>query len=140
MNRKVTWLAVPFAALALTSCVGGGGGAALSSGNNQSESFVDISEQQGAVESYVGALEDVSLDRCEADENGWVGQGTVTNPTSESQNYRLYVAFNDNRDTRGLVQVDLSRVASGQSETWSVEAPIDGDNLTCVLRVERFTQ
>ena len=102
------------------------------------DSFVDITDHQGAVEGFVGALDDTEVDRCETTTDGWITGGTVVNPTDSTQSYRLYVAFNENRETHGLVQVDLAEVPGGASEDWEAQAPVSGDNLTCVLRVERF--
>lgn len=139
MNRKITWLAAPLVALALTSCVDESDGEAAAPEANKDSTYVDITDQQGALEDFVGALEDATVEKCEAGGDGWLSEGTVTNPTDDTLSYRIYVAFNENRDTRGLTQVDLANVAAGETVPWSVEAPIGGDNLTCVLRVERGT-
>lgn len=140
MNRKVTRLTTPvvalLAALALASCTGGGAGEAPA--DERQSSFVQITDQQGSVEGFVGASDDAELDRCEAANDGWLAEGTVTNPTEVAQAYRIYVAFNKNRDTQGLVQVDLESVAAGESASWKAEAPISGQKLQCILRVERF--
>src|SRR5690606_22693483 len=91
------WLAVPLVALSLAACAGeAAGGDADTSAKN---SYVEISDQQGSVEGFVGALEDSDIVRCERVGEGWVSEGTVTNPTDAEQSYRLYVAFNENRDT-----------------------------------------
>lgn len=138
MSRKHgTWLAVPLVALSLAACTGEATGG--DAGTPTETSHVDITDQQGSVEGFVGALEDSDINRCESANDGWVSEGTVTNPTDSEQNYRIYVAFNENRDTHGLVQIDLTSVPPGSSENWKAEAPIPGDDLTCVLRVERFT-
>ena len=62
-----------------------------------------------ATDGYVGASDDVQLDRCELDGDHWVAAGTVTNSTSAGAAYRIYVAFNppDTATARGLVQVDF---------------------------------
>lgn len=132
-----TWLAVLLVAPSLASCAGGApGGDADTVIEN---SYVEITDQQGSVQGFVGALEDSAIDSCEATEDGWTSAGTVTNPTDVAQSYRIYVAFNENRDTRGLVQIDLDSVAPGSEQSWEVEAPVPGVNLSCVLRVERFS-
>ena len=135
LRPSTRWL-VPLVALSLAACAGeaASGGADVTA----EKSFVDISDPQGSVEGFVGALEDAEVDRCEATADGWIAGGTVANPTDAVQSYRLYVALNTNRDTHGLVQVNLDDVPGGAGENWEVEAPVRGDNLSCVLRVERF--
>lgn len=146
---KLKWLIVPLVALTLTACSGEGATpgsvteeqGSASAGetiNESSASHVDITDQQGSVEGFVGAKEDVEVERCEADGSGWISAGTVSNPTSESQDYRIYVAFNSSKDTKGLVQVDVKDLAAGASESWEASAPVQADNMKCVLRVERF--
>lgn len=141
MPRRLLLL-IPLVALSLASCAGEPTGGSTDGDPPASppavESHVDVSDPQGSVPGFVGALDDATVERCEADANGWTAEGTVTNPTDLAQDYRIYVAFNQNRDTHGLVQVDLSAVAPGAVEHWSAHAPIDGGALSCVLRVERF--
>lgn len=100
---------------------------------------VEITDQPGSVDGYVGARDDVVIDRCERNGDAWGVEGTVTNPTSDLQDYRIYVSLLDGDDTVGLVQVDLVGVEGGGERTWSQEIEISGDDLACVLRVERFT-
>lgn len=136
-ERRIAGLALlPAACLALAACAAEG--EADGPDATGAQDVVDITEQQGSVEEFVGALEDAETDRCEAAEGGWVGEGTVTNPTGAAQSYRLYVAFTENGDTRGLVQVDVESVPAGESAPWRAEADLSGDGLQCVLRVERF--
>lgn len=131
------WLLVPVAALALTSCAGGG--AAEPDDQAAAEhSFVEVTDPQGSVEGFVGALDDAEIELCEASNGSWIAEGAVTNPSEETQDYRIYVSFNKNRDTQGLVQVDVASVAAGATATWKAEAPISGSDLRCILRVERF--
>lgn len=130
------WLAVPLVVLSLASCTGEAAGGDADTVTETS--FVEIADQQGSAEGFVGALEDSEIVRCESANGGWVSEGTVTNPEDSVQSYRIYVAFNKNRDTHGLVQVDLDSVAAGSSESWEVAAPVEGVDLSCVLRVERF--
>lgn len=131
-------LALSLVALSLTSCAGGAAGGDAGSSAKTSDSFVDVADPQGAIDGFVGASEDAEVTRCEAGGQGWISEGTVTNPADEAQSYRIYVAFNKNRDTKGLVQVDLESVAAGKSADWKAEAPVDAEKLDCVLRVERF--
>lgn len=132
-------LIAPLLVLSLASCGGEGGGGTDSLETAQPGSgYVEITDQQGSVDGFVGAADDATVERCESVADSWKGTGTVTNPTGETQSYRIYVAFNRNRDTRGLVQVDVASVAAGGTAEWQAEAPIGGDELKCVLRVERF--
>jgi hypothetical protein len=101
---------------------------------------VDI--QPGTAEDgFVGARQDVTVDRCERVDDGWVASGSVTNSSGADADYRIYVAMNveNTSTTRGLVQVDAS-VADGATEPWEVVVPLDEIwGLSCILRVERVT-
>ena len=135
LRPSTRWL-VPLVALSLAACTG-----EAASGDadvTAEKSFVDITDHQGSVEGFVGALDDAEVGRCEATTDGWIAGGTVANPTDSVQSYRLYVAFNHNRETPGLVQIDLDEVPGGANEDWEAQAPVSGNNFTCVLRVERF--
>lgn len=98
----------------------------------------DITDQPGSVEGWVGALEDAKTTTCARDGGNWVAAGTVTNPLDEAQSYRLYVSAMFGGETRGLIQVDVPDVAGGESGQWRAAFPLQGDEFTCVLRVERF--
>lgn len=137
-RRLLTGAVVLTAAFALVSCTGADDADSDGATSETVDSYVEITDQQGSVDGYVGALEDSEVERCEASGEGWVGEGTVTNPEDASQSYRIYLTFNDKRDTKALVQIDLPSVAAGETEEWSGKAPVSGDDLTCVLRVERF--
>ena len=145
MIRRVSaWMALPLVALALSACSSGategGESAYTQSGAVTVENgYVSVTDQQGSVDGFVGASEDAQVSVCEAGDDGWFASGEVTNPTDEAQSYRIYVAFNKNTDTLGLVQVDAAEVAPGATATWEATAPLSGDNLQCILRVERFT-
>lgn len=90
------------------------------------------------LEGEVGAKADSRTDRCEATDNGWIGAGTVTNPTDEPVDYAVVVSFLDaGNATLGADAVLLSGVAAGTSAEWSVELPVSGDDLRCILRVTR---
>jgi hypothetical protein len=89
---------------------------------------------------FVGARGDVSDLRCVASDGGWVVTGRVTNPTSETVSYRIFTSFLDeDSDTKGVVQTDVTGVAPKASATWKGELPLQADELSCVLRVERTT-
>jgi hypothetical protein len=101
---------------------------------------VDVQIQPGlADDEFVGARQDVSVDRCERVDDGWIASGEVTNGSGADADYRIYVAMNvdDTSTTRGLVQVDAS-VADGETKPWEVVVPLDEIwGLSCILRVER---
>lgn len=136
-NRFGKWVAVPALFLALAACSGDDKNSA-SEGSPKDESYVKISEPQGSVEGFVGANDDATMENCKAKGKSWVSDGTVKNSAKDTQSYRIYVAFNRGKDTQGLVQTDLKSVAAGDTAKWKVEAPISGEDLSCVLRVERF--
>lgn len=141
--RLVAPAAALLAALALTSC--GGGAAAPAAPSTQETavepyagSYIETTNQPGEIDGFVGALADAEVTRCEQAADGWVAAGTVANPEPTPQSYRLFVAFNEGQDSRGLVQVDVEGVASGATEKWQVETPLTAEKLSCVLRVERY--
>jgi hypothetical protein len=93
-----------------------------------------------ADDGFAGALTDVTALECEPGEGDlWQAQGLVTNPTDADADYRIYVAFvDDANDTSGIVQADVTGVASGDGQEWEAELALPGeDDLRCVLRVER---
>lgn len=102
------------------------------------DKVIEVQDQPGSVEGFVGASEDAEVTSCEMQSGSLRVEGTVTNPESEPQDYRIYVSALESGDTVGLVQVDVPSVA--ESETWSTEIAYDGDDLECVLRVERFAE
>jgi hypothetical protein len=88
---------------------------------------------------FVGAASDVTAQQCVAGDATWVGSGTLTNPTADKVDYRVWVAFLDaTGDTVGLVQANVDGIKAGKSGDYSASMPYaKGDPLTCVLRVER---
>jgi hypothetical protein len=99
----------------------------------------DITDAPGTGENLVGALADATTDSCELDGDAWVATGSVTNPTDGNVNYRIYVSLlNGENDTRGLQQVNVDAVGAGASADWESRIEITDEDLTCVLRVERY--
>jgi len=100
---------------------------------------VDVGPGLGTDE-FVGAPEDVHVDRCELDGDHWVAAGTVTNSSGAGAAYRIYVAFNppDSPAARGLVQVYFL-VPEGETKEWEAVAWIADPVLECVLQVERIS-
>lgn len=136
-RRFAKWAVIPALFFALAACSGDSDDS-TSNAKPVDESYVDVTDQQGSVEDFVGANEDATTNSCEATKSTWVSEGTVTNPEKDAQSYRLYVAFNRGKDTQGLVQVDVKSVEPGKTAEWTAEAPLKGEGLKCVLRVERF--
>lgn len=100
----------------------------------------DITDAPGSGEGLVGAAADAVTDTCEASGEGWATTGTVTNPTDAAVDYRIYVSLlNGANDTRGLQQVDVVDVAPGATSIWESLIAVPDDDLTCVLRVERYS-
>lgn len=62
----------------------------------------------------------------------------MTNPESDTQDYRLYVSAMTDGDTVGLVQVDVADVAGGETAEWEAQMDLAQEDINCVLRVERF--
>lgn len=135
-NRFGKWVVVPALFLALAACSGDKNPA--TDGSPKDQSYVDVSDPQGSVDDFVGANDDLAMNNCQAKGKTWVSDGTVTNSAKKTQSFRIYVAFNRGKDTQGLVQTDLKSVAAGDTAKWNVEAPISGEDLSCVIRVERF--
>lgn len=102
------------------------------------EKVIEMPDQPGSVEDYAGALDDAEVETCESQDGALQVSGTVTNPESEDQDYRIYVSAMDSGDTMGIIQVDVTGVAGGDSAEWNTEFPLSGQGLDCVLRVERF--
>ncbi|HEX4984274.1 MAG TPA: hypothetical protein VFV63_21405 [Ilumatobacteraceae bacterium] len=103
--------------------------------------YVDVDVGPGlGTDGFVGAREDVQLDRCELDGDHWVAAGRVTNSSGAGAAYRVYVAFNPPYSTaaRGLVQVDLL-IPDAETQPWEAIAWITDPGLECVLRVERIS-
>jgi len=101
--------------------------------------ITDIEDTPGSGEDLEGALADSKVESCERDGDEWKVSGTVTNPTDKKADYRIYVSLlNGTNDTRALVQVDVDEVKKEKTKDWKVEIPVAEDDLTCVLRVERY--
>lgn len=102
------------------------------------DTYTDVRDPQGSVEGYVGAMNDAAVSSCDSEGDVLVATGTVTNPEDDAQEYRIYVSAMDGSDTRGIVQVDVGPLDGGATADWDAEFELDGDDLSCLLRVERF--
>ncbi len=112
-----------------------------SSGTTMAPAYVDVDVGPGlGTDGFIGAREDVQLDRCELDGDHWGAAGLVTNSSGAGAAYRIYVAFNPPHSAaaRGLVQVDFL-IPDGETQPWEAIAWITDPGLECVLRVERIS-
>lgn len=138
---RTAWLAISAFALVITACTGGEGDpeSPTRSGDTRAEkAVVNVDDPPGSTKGFVGAVKDADPTRCEADGAAWISEGTITNPTKKTQNYRLYVSFMRKQEAAGLVQVDVKSVKPRASAPWKAQARVPGEALTCELRVERF--
>lgn len=138
--RLIATMITPLVALTLAACSGEGATGAQSAEVEEAPqaSYVDVADPQGSLEDYVGAIEDVEITLCESTGQALKAEGKVTNPTDGTQSYRLYVAFNKGRDTKGLKQVDVTEVTAGETSKWEAEVPVNADGIECAVRVERY--
>lgn len=96
-----------------------------------------VTHAPGTTQGYVGALKDVALTSCGADKVPARFGGTVTNPTSTVQSYRIYVSLLAAGGTFGVREVDVQDVAGHATQNWSGTLPVGETGASCVLRVER---
>ena len=103
-----------------------------------SETVTEVTVEPGTATGYEGARADVTDLRCERDGERWTVAGTVRNPPARPAAYRISPSFlAEDNDTRGLVQTDVSDLGPDEQQEWAGELEIGGDDLSCVLRVER---
>jgi hypothetical protein len=95
-----------------------------------------------ADDGFVGAREDVTDLTCEPGDDGtWQASGLVTSSASSTADYRIYVAFLKDSDTRGIAKADVADVAPAEARPWEAELALpDEEGLTCALRVERVDE
>ena len=101
------------------------------------EFVANTQDTPGTLENFVGAHADVSNTTCTATKVGWVAKGAVKNPTEKAAKYRIYVSILDGDATLGIAQTDVKRVPEGATSEWTAAADTTGENLRCILRVER---
>ena len=136
-HRSLTGIAILAASMALSAC-GSSDAETVQGGAEEAAKVIELTDQPGSVEDYVGALEDVEVETCSAGGGGLDVAGSVTNPVSDTQDYRIYVSAMSANDTEGLVQVDIPDVSGGDTVEWSTHMKLPQEALECVLRVERF--
>lgn len=99
----------------------------------------DITDTPGSGEDLVGALADSKITTCALTDGKWKVAGTVTNPSTDTAKYRIYVSLlSGSGATRALQQVDVNGVKAGATTDWDTVIPVSDDGLNCVLRVERY--
>ncbi len=104
-----------------------------------SAGVTDITDAPGSGEGLVGALADTTVETCERGDGAWDVAGTVTNSSEASASYRIYVSLlTEGGETRALTQVDVEPIDAGAETEWSTSIDLDEEDLSCVLRVERY--
>ncbi|MCI0157501.1 hypothetical protein KNO15_12435 [Leifsonia shinshuensis] len=98
-----------------------------------------VTHAPGTATGYVGALKDVTLGSCAAGASSTRFEGTVTNPTSTEQSYRIYVSVLSAGSTLGVREIDVSGLGGHTTQKWSGTLPAGKSGATCVLRVERHS-
>ncbi|MBS1848670.1 MAG: hypothetical protein JST73_10375 [Actinobacteria bacterium] len=110
-----------------------------STGNGNGDTFTNVQNPQGSVKGFVGAFKDATVTTCKSDNGVLQVAGTVKNPESDAQQYRIYVtAMANGNVTRGVSEVNIDPVPGHESKDWQTMMPLKDPNLTCLLRVERF--
>jgi len=124
-------------ATAPSSAVTAPSSAATSNAPSVVAPVIDVTTQPGSVPSYVGAMKDVTGLTCTLGADGITAAGTVTNPASTKQDYRIYISIVSEAQTLGVTEVDVNGVDPGASQQWSGVVAVQMDPPKCVLRVER---
>jgi PBP1b-binding outer membrane lipoprotein LpoB len=139
-SRLIRVGAVAFLALVLAGCTSESTPEPKPTASATAEpGITDITDTPGSGENLTGALSDSAVSECERSGDAWNVVGTVTNSSGEKANYRIYVSLlNAATDTRALTQVDVADVDPEATKDWSIEIPVAEDDLSCVLRVERY--
>ena len=90
----------------------------------------------GTLKNFVGAHADVRDTKCVSGDKGWTAGGKAKNPTKQKVQYRIFVSFLDGDTTTGIAQTDVS-VKAGATAAWTATVRATGNDLRCILRVER---
>lgn len=138
-QRSIASSILPLASVALAACGSSDDEGPQGSEDQDDQKVIEVSDQPGSVEDYVGAKEDAEVETCDASSDGLEVAGTITNPESDAQDYRIFVSAMSAGDTAGLVQVVVANVAGGETAEWETQMDLTQEDLDCVLRVERFS-
>jgi hypothetical protein len=141
--RAVAGVGVVLLGVGLAGCSGGStpkpSSSASASASTESAAITDVKTPAGGSGTYVGAQSDVTVTSCKRSGSDWSVAGTVKNPATSTQGYRIYVSLlKGQSDTRAVKEVDVASVGASASKDWSTTIGTDEQGLTCVLRVERF--
>lgn len=97
---------------------------------------IDVVHQPGEGE-FDGALDDVEF-TCVSDGSTWTAEGSATNSSQATADYRIFMAFLDGSgETVALIEEEVTGVPAGESADWSVQFASDLADLDCIPRVER---
>jgi hypothetical protein len=78
---------------------------------------------------------DVTLLNCESSPGGWVAGGTVKNPTTKTQTYKITVFFTSSGATDLAYGSTTSTVPGGKNALWTVRVTFPAPaQVLCVLR------
>jgi hypothetical protein len=103
--------------------------------------ITDIEDTPGSGEGLQGALSDSQVTTCERDGDAWSVEGTVTNSSAAAASYRIYVSLlAADGSTRALTQVNVDAIEPAAESDWATTIDLAEDDLSCVLRVERYAQ
>lgn len=133
-------LAMLIGVAGLSACTGDAEPTPTPTATSTPESGItDITDAPGSGDGLVGALADTTTDTCELADGAWNVAGTVTNSSDASATYRIYVSLlTEGGETRSLTQVDVPEIDAGAETEWSTTVALDEEDLSCVLRVERY--
>jgi hypothetical protein len=83
----------------------------------------------------VSVRKDVTLLNCESSPGGWVAGGTVKNPTTKTQTYKITVFFTSSGATDLAYGSTTSTVPGGKNALWTVRVTFPAPaQVLCVLR------
>lgn len=104
--------------------------------STEAQPVIDVVHQPGEGE-FEGARDDVRY-TCTSDGTTWTAEGTATNSTATTADYRIFMAFLDTSgETVALIEAEVAAVPAGESGDWSVQFASSAADLECVPRVER---
>ena len=146
MRRLTAAFLVGIVAVSAAACSGSGSTKSLKAERAAAKSTTSSStlpfesnakHTPGTLSDFVGAKNDVHDVKCERVGASWDAAGKLTNPTTAAVKYRVYVSFMSGDTTVGITEFDSGRVAPKATEPFQSGVKVDGDDLRCVLRVER---
>ncbi len=97
----------------------------------------DSQHTPGTLTGFVGAKGDAHDVKCAKHGASWTADGKLTNSSTHAAKYRVYVSFMSGATTVGLTEFDSEKVPAKATEPFRAGVKVAGDDLQCVLRVER---